>query len=137
MTEQEFLNLQAKLESNELYQQSTSLHKYMQYQQFDFAGELLNGSQLRKEDSEGIPEGEENYNLLTSRVVIYNFTDGVLNSENNEPAVQYPSHWEIWKNGEIVKVVSDGGDIEEYWENGVPVRIERNLAERRNNGEQI
>ena len=30
-----------------------------------------------------------------------------------------------------------GGDTEEYWENGVPVRIEKNLAERRNNGENI
>ena len=66
-----------------------------------------------------------------AKLVIYSFKDGVLHSENNEPAVQYPGHWEIWEKGVLKKVVADGGDTEEYWENGVPVRIETNLAERR------
>ena len=35
-------------------------------------------------------------------------------------------HWEYWNNGLITKVVDDGGATKEYWENGVPVKIERN-----------
>ena len=73
----------------------------------------------------------------SGRMVLYNFTNGLLNSQDDEPAIEYPGHWEYWKDGLITKVVTDGGDTEEYWENGVPVRIETNLAERRRNGEKI
>ena len=73
----------------------------------------------------------------TAKLVIYNFKEGLLHSENNEPAVQYPGHWEYWNHGLLTKVVSDGGDTEEYWENGVPVRIETNLSERRKEGESV
>ena len=35
------------------------------------------------------------------------------------------------------KVWTDGGDTIEYWEKGVPVRIETNVIQRRKNGESI
>ena len=38
--------------------------------------------------------------------------------------------------GNIEKIFADGGDTEEYWENGVPVRIETNLAVRRTKDKQ-
>ena len=42
------------------------------------------------------------------------------------------------KKGVTVRIFkADGGDTEEYWEDGLPVRIETNLAERREKGEDI
>ena len=133
MTEEEFAQLTAKMESNELYQKSTSVHKGFQYRQFfdSVKRTLMEGQQVRQEDSCGRVPEQEGFDESTARIVIYNFKNGVLHSENGEPAVQYPGHWEMWNQGLIEKVVSDGGDTEEYWENGVPVRIETNLAERR------
>ena len=133
MTEEEFAQLTAKMESNELYQKSSSVHKGFQYRQFfdSVKRTLMEGQQVRQEDSCGRVPEQEGFDESTARIVIYNFKNGVLHSENGEPAVQYPGHWEMWNQGLIEKVVSDGGDTEEYWENGVPVRIETNLAERR------
>ena len=133
MTEEEFAQLTAKMESNELYQKSTSVHKSFQYRQFfdSVKRTLMEGQQVRQEDSCGRVPEQDGFDESTARIVIYNFKNGVLHSENGEPAVQYPGHWEIWNQGLIEKVVSDGGNTEEYWENGVPVRIETNLAERR------
>ena len=118
MTQEEFDKLMKRVESNELYKKSKSLHKGFQFRIFsdEATGKLVDGQQLREEDG---------------KVVIYLFKNGVFHSENDEPAIQYPGHWEYWENGLIKKVVADGGDTEEYWENGVPVRIETNLAERR------
>lgn len=36
------------------------------------------------------------------------FKDGFLHLENDEPAIQYPDHWEYWEKGLIKKVVADG-----------------------------
>ena len=130
--------IRTKNEANPLYQKSKSLHKKYQYMSFfDDDYRKLNGQQVRREDINLIPEGTDGFDEKTARIVIYNFVDGVLHSENDEPAVQSPNHWEFWKAGMIQKVVADGGDTEEYWENGVPVRIETNLAQRRKNGEEI
>ena len=65
------------------------------------------------------------------------FVDGVLDSDGNEPAIESPNHYEIWRKGVIEKVWTDGGDTLEYWEKGVPVRIETNIIQRRKNGESI
>lgn len=70
-------------------------------------------------------------------LVICNFKDGYFHSDGDRPAIEYPMHWEYWENGYIKKIKADGGDTEEYWENGLPVRIETNLAERREKGEDI
>lgn len=139
MTQEAFDKLMQKLESNELYQKSKSLHKGYQFRLFSdpVLGKVIDGQQVRKEDDNLLVEGMEGYDETTAKLVIYNFKDGVLHSENDEPAIQYPGHWEMWDKGIITKVVADGGDTEEYWENGVPVRIENNLAERRNDGENI
>lgn len=123
MTEEEELreNLQKTredFERNELYQQSTSVHKHLQFEQFSGNGEILEGQHSRPE----IINGKQ-------VVVIYNFKNGMIHSENNLPAIEYPMHWEYWDNGLIREVVDDGGDTKEYWENGVPVKIERNLSE--------
>ena len=91
----------------------------------------MNGQYIRREDIFLNTEDSDMFDEKTAKVVIYNFKDGFLHSENDEPAIQYPGHWEYWEKGLIKKVVADGGDTEEYWENGVPVRIETNLAERR------
>ena len=118
MTKEEYDRLIKRLEANELYQKSKSIHKGFQFKLFTDpkTGRVVVGQQVREENG---------------RIVIYNFTEGLLNSENDEPAIQYPGHWEYWDKGVIKKVVANGGDTEEYWENGVPVRIENNLAERR------
>jgi len=139
MTQEAFEKLMQQLESNELYKKSKSLHKGFQYRLFSdpVTGKVVDGQQVRKEDDNLLVEGIEGFDEATSKIVIYNFKEGVLHSEKNEPAIQYPGHWEMWDNGLITKVVADGGDTEEYWENGVPVRIETNLAERRNKGEKI
>lgn len=132
LTSEQFEELTRRLESNELYQKSKSLHKVLQFKRFmdSETGKYLNGQIVRQEDGY-LLEGDEGFDEKKAKLVIYSFKDGVLHSENNEPAVQYPGHWEIWENGVLKKVVADGGDTEEYWENGVPVRIEINLAERR------
>ena len=133
LTKGQFDLLTKRLESNELFKKSKSLHKYLQYKCFYDGNpdQILNGQIVRREDNSLIEEGREGFDEKTAKLVIYNFKDGVLHSENDEPAVQYPGHWEIWENGLIKKVMADGGDTEEFWENGVPVRIETNLAERR------
>ena len=132
LTSEQYEELTRRLESNELYQKSKSLHKVLQFKRFmdSETGKYLNGQIVRLEDGY-LLEGDEGFDEKKAKLVIYRFKDGVLHSENNEPAVQYPGHWEIWENGVLKKVVADGGDTEEYWENGVPVRIETNLAERR------
>ena len=139
MTREAFEQLQKNLESNELYQKSKSLHKGFQYRLFSnpATGNPVQGQQLRLEDDRLLIEGMDGFDEKNAKLVIYNFKDGVLHSENNEPAVQYPGHWEYWNHGLLTKVVSDGGDTEEYWENGVPVRIETNLSERRKEGESV
>ena len=139
MTREAFNQLQKKLESNELYQKSKSLHKGFQYRLFSnpATGNPVQGQQLRLEDDRLLIEEMDGFDEKTAKLVIYNFKEGVLHSENNEPAVLYPGHWEYWNHGLITKVVADGGDTEEYWENGVPVRIETNLAERRMKRESV
>lgn len=133
LTKGQFALLTKRLESNELFKKSKSLHKYLQYKCFYDGNpdQILNGQIVRREDNSLIEEGREGFDEKTAKLVIYNFKDGLLHSENDEPAIQYPGHWEIWENGLIKKVTADGGDTEEFWENGVPVRIETNLAERR------
>ena len=139
MTREAFNQLQKKLESNELYQKSKSLHKSLQYRLFSDSatGKPVDGQQLRMEDDSLLVDGMDGFDEKRAKLVIYNFKEGVLQSENNEPAVQYPGHWEYWNHGLITKVVADGGDTEEYWENGVPVRIETDLAVRRMKGESV
>lgn len=133
LTKGQFDLLTKRLESNELYQKSKSLHKYLQFKRFYDGNpdQFLNGQIVRREDDNLIEDGGAGFDEKTAKLVIYNFKDGLLHSENDEPAIQYPGHWEIWENGLIKKVTANGGDTEEYWENGVPVRIETNLAERR------
>lgn len=133
MTEAEFAKIMETLENNELYKKSKSVHKGFQFRQFSdpATNKRIEGQQVRQEDKNGFVPGQEGYDESSERIVIYNFKDGVLHSENGEPAIQYPGHWEMWNLGLLVKVVADGGDTEEYWEKGVPVRIETNLAERR------
>ena len=139
MTREAFEQLQKNLESNELYQKSKSLHKGFQYRLFSnpATGKPVDGQHLRMEDESLLVDGMEGFDEKSAKLVIYNFKEGVLHSENNEPAVQYPGHWEYWNHGLITKVVADGGDTEEYWENGVPVRIETDLAVRRMKGESV
>lgn len=134
MTEEEFSKILEQMENNELYRKSASIHKGFQYRQFfdSVSKKLMEGQQVRQEDKNGLVPEQVGFDASSARIVIYNFKNGVLHSENGEPAVQYPGHWEMWNQGLIEKVVADGGDTEEYWENGVPVRIETNLSERRN-----
>ena len=133
LTQDEFMQLMRKLAANELFKKSKSLHKYLQFKRFNDVNpkKLMNGQYIRREDIFLNTEDSDMFDEKTAKVVIYNFKDGFLHSENDEPAIQYPGHWEYWEKGLIKKVVADGGDTEEYWEDGVPVRIETNLAERR------
>ena len=127
LTQDEFMQLMRKLAANELFKKSKSLHKYLQFKRFNDVNpeKLMNGQYIRREDIFLNTEDSDMFDEKTAKVVIYNFKDGFLHSENDEHAIQY------WEKGLIKKVVADGGDTEEYWEEGVPVRIETNLAERR------
>lgn len=132
MSKEDFGEIQKRLEKNFLYKKSKSVHKAYQYMRFTGSdGKPLEGQIVRCEDRNMIPMGEDGYEEESSRLVIYSFRDGVLHSNEGEPAVQYPGHWEYWDAGLLLKVVSDGGDTQEIWENGVPVCIETNLAEKR------
>lgn len=124
MNQADYEKLMNRLEANELYQKSKAIHKGFQFRIFT-------------DPKTRMPLVGQQVQYESGRMVLYNFTNGLLNSQNDEPAIEYPGHWEYWKDGLITKVVTDGGDTEEYWENGVPVRIETNLAERRRNGEKI
>ena len=103
---------------NKLYQQSSSVYKDFQLERFSANGEIMEGQHSRTEIINGHPV-----------LVIFNFKNGLIHSENDLPAIEYPMHWEYWNNGLITKVVDKGGDIEELWENGIPVEIKRNLSE--------
>lgn len=121
MTEAEIKAKKEAFKQNDLYKESTSPYKDFQLEQFTAGGEVLEGSNSRTDTISG-----------KEVLVIFNFKNGLIHSENALPAVEYPNHWEYWTDGLITKVVDAGGDTEETWENGVPVRIERNLSQRQN-----
>ena len=103
----------------------------------DADGTLLQGTKVRLEDEKGNMFGTAGFDMKSEHPVVYHFVDGVLDSDGNEPAIESPNHYEIWRKGLIEKVWTDGGDTIEYWEKGVPVRIETNVIQRRKNGEPI
>jgi len=115
MTPEELTSLKEKIKQNELYKQSTSSFKDYQFEQFSANGKILEGQHSRIEKING-----------QEVLVIYNFKNGFIHSENDLPAIEYPMHWEYWSNGIITKVVDNGGDTEEVWENGFPVRVDKN-----------
>ena len=118
MTETEIKEMKEKFKENELFKESTSPYKDFQLEQFSAEGKILEGKHSRMD----MVAGKE-------MLVIFNFKNGLIHSENDQPAVEYPMHWEYWENGLIKEVVDKGGDTKEHWENGVPVRIDRNLAQ--------
>ena len=119
MTEEEIRAKKEQFKQNDLYQKSTSPYKDFQFEQFSANGEILEGQHSRTDTIDG-----------KEMLVIFNFKNGLIHSENDLPSIEYPNHWEYWENGLIKKVVDAGGDTCEYWENGVPVRIENNLSQR-------
>ena len=138
MDEMEFKNTVESLLLNDLYKASKSIHKKYQFMQFtDADGTLLQGTKVRLEDEKGNMFGTADFDMKSEHPVVYHFVDGVLDSDGNEPARESPNHYEIWRKGLIEKVWTDGGDTIEYWEKGVPVRIETNVIQRRKNGESI
>lgn len=138
MDEMEFKNTVESLLLNDLYKASKSIHKKYQFMQFtDADGNLLQGTKVRLEDEKGNMFGTAGFDMKSEHPVVYHFVDGVFDSDGNEPAIESPNHYEIWRKGLIEKVWTDGGDTIEYWEKGVPVRIETNVIQRRKNGESI
>ena len=121
MTENELIELKKSFEQNELFQKSISPYTYFQREQFCMNGEVLTGvfSKVDKIDD-------------VDCLVIFNFDDdGLIHSnDDNSPAIEYPNHHEFWDHGYITKVVQLDGECIEYWENGIPVRIERNVSNR-------
>ena len=73
MTREAFEQLQKKLESNELYQKSKSLHKGFQYRLFSnpATGKPVEGQQLRMEDDRLLLAGMEGFDEKTGKLVIY------------------------------------------------------------------
>ena len=120
MTEEEIEQKRAEFTKNDLFKESSSPFKEFQMEQFVMDGIPLNGQNSKSMKING-----------ADTLVIFNFKNGLIHSENDEPAVEYPNHWEYWNDGFIEKIVDAGGDTEEYWENGVHVKIEKNLSERR------
>ena len=118
MTEEEIIAKREEIKKNELFQQSSSPYKNFQFEQFSANGVVLEGKNSRIDTI-------NDKKLL----VIFNFKNGLIHSEGDQPAIEYPNHWEYWENGLIKQVVDDGGNTKEYWENGVPVRIDRNLSD--------
>lgn len=121
-----------KWEKNELYNKSSALHKRWQLIYFEEYDKRLNGYQKPVLESVGgrdVP-------------VIYYFENGLIhspdcNTPNEKPAIETAGHWEYWEHGLIKKVVDKMGDTEEYWKDGTPYKIETNLSERRERGEEV
>ena len=69
MTLEAFNQLQKKLESNELYQKSKSLHKSLQYRLFSDSatGKLVDGQQLRMEDDSLLVDGMEGFDEKSAK----------------------------------------------------------------------
>lgn len=61
-------------------------------------------------------------------LVIYTFKNGLIHSENDLPAVEYPMHWEYWKNGLVVEVADEEKDVREYWKDGLPYKIVKDYS---------
>ena len=119
MTEAEITARRESFRQNGLYRESSSPYKDFQLEQFSAGGTVLDGRHSRTERIGG-----------KDVLVIFSFRNGLIHSDDGLPAVEYPMHWEYWKDGLIEKVVDAGGDTVEHWKDGVPVRIERNRAER-------
>lgn len=124
LTKDEFEKMIEDLHENPLYQKSQALHKEYQFRMFTENGNPMDGQKIRLEDSKGCVEGQPNFDNDSKIIVIYNFKDGFLHSENNNPALQYPGHFEFWDEGMITKVVADGGSHIEQWKDGVPDNIQ-------------
>ncbi|MCF0241817.1 MAG: hypothetical protein HUK25_04220 [Treponema sp.] len=108
--------------------------KHARFQNVQFVGEdnmPLEGQRVFYEDDMQRKEENEGFDESTAKYVIYNFRYGYIHSDEDEPAIQYAGHYEIWDSGQIQKVVADGGNREEYWESCKLVRVEKNLAARR------
>lgn len=105
---------------NELYAESHVLYK-------EYTAEVI---QFTEKD---IPINGEK---TTGDGTVLRFKNGYLHAEGT-PAIEGPGHAEYWENGILIKALTDNFDTLEIWENGQPVRIEKNLAERRENGEEI
>lgn len=115
VTESEYKEVQEKLKENELYNKSCSTFKAYQFASWNYpnGGALYDGQKTLTIEIDGAPV-----------VVLLNFKNGLLTSDGDEPAVEYPMHWEYWKDGLIEKVIGDGGDIVETWKDGVPIEIQ-------------
>lgn len=119
MTEEEIYELKEKFRQNDLYQKSTSPYKNFQLEQFTVNGAVLAGRTSRTDQING-----------KEVLVIFNFRNGLIHSDNDLPAIEYPNHWEYWENGLIKEVVDGGGNTREYWQDGVPVRIDTNCPQK-------
>lgn len=108
INEKEFNEMLEARRKNKLYRESKSILKDLQNRKFTENGVPINGEKIMGE----FPEP-----------VIIRFKDGFIHSENDEPAVEKPQHWEYWNEGNIVKVIDDNYQIMEYWENGIPQKI--------------
>ena len=72
MTREAFNQLQKKLESNELYLKSKSLHKGFQYRLFSnpATGKPVDGQHLRMEDESLLVDGMEGFDEKSAKLVI-------------------------------------------------------------------
>ena len=112
MTKEEIKAKKERFKQNDLYQKSTSPYKDFQFEQFSANGKVLVGNHSRTDTIDG-----------KNRLVIFNFKNGLIHSENGLPAIEYLNHWEYWENGLITKVVDVGKKYIEHWNDGVPVHI--------------
>lgn len=119
MTEAELIERRVSFRQNDQYKESTSPYKDCQLEQFSANGAILDGTYSRTDTING-----------KETLVIFKFKDGLIHSDDGLPAIEYPMHWEYWREGLIEKVVDAGGDTEELWKDGVPVKIKRNLSVR-------
>lgn len=125
MTREDIERYIEKISHNELYQKSKSVHKGFQFRQFfdQSTSSLMEGVQIRYEDANLLVAGQLGFDPASVRKVKYNFKNGVLHSENNEPAVEYEGHREFWTYGILTKVIDDASAVEEEWKKGVPVVV--------------
>ncbi len=118
MTDEEIEKKLAEFAENELYKRSTGLCKHWQLTELH-AGDgntapLMQGKVSQVMNINGSPA-----------VVIFNFKDGYICSDGDEPAIEAPLHWEYWSDGYITKIEDGKTGTVEYWENGIPIRIEK------------
>ena len=112
MTVEEITERKALARQNSLFQASSSPCKEFQFTQF-----VENGAAIEGKKPVRLSVGGKDF------IALLTFQNGLLHSDSGLPAVEWKGHLEFWTKGLIQKVVDYDKNIEEVWNDGIPVKI--------------